>query len=44
MKIKMPDGTIAVERGKYPELLKRDADGKWLSTHGMWNTDTLALK
>ncbi len=44
MKIKMPDGTIAVERGKYTELLKRGADGKWLSTHGMWNTDTLALK
>ena len=44
MKMKMPDGTIAVERGKYTELLKRGADGKWLSTHGMWNTDTLALK
>jgi uncharacterized protein (TIGR02246 family) len=44
MKIKMPDGKIVVERGKYTELLKRGADGKWLSTHGMWNTDTLSLK
>jgi uncharacterized protein (TIGR02246 family) len=44
MKIKMPDGSIVLERGKYTELLKRGADGKWLSTHGMWNTDTLALK
>ena len=44
MKIKMPDWTIIVERGTYTELLKRGADGKWLSTHGMWNTDTLALK
>ena len=44
MKMKMPDGKIAVERGKYTELLKRGADGKWLSTLGVWNTDTLALK
>jgi uncharacterized protein (TIGR02246 family) len=44
MKIPMPDGSIFVERGKYTELLKRGADGKWLSTHGMWNTDTLALR
>lgn len=44
MKIKMPDGKIEVERGKYTELLTRGADGKWLSTLGMWNTDTLALK
>ena len=44
MKIKMPDGSILVERGKYTELLRRGADGKWLSTMGMWNTDTLALK
>lgn len=44
MKIKMPDGQIITERGKYTELLRRGADGKWLSTMGMWNTDTLALK
>ena len=44
MKIKMPDGKIVVERGKYTELLKLGANGKWLSTLGMWNTDTFALK
>jgi uncharacterized protein (TIGR02246 family) len=44
MKMKMPDGSIAVERGKYTELLRREPNGKWLSTMGMWNTDTLALK
>jgi hypothetical protein len=44
MKIKMPDGSIIVERGKYSELLRREPNGKWLSTMGMWNTDTLALK
>ncbi len=44
MKTKMPDGKIVVERGKYTELLKRGVDGKWKSTHGMWNMDTLPLK
>jgi ketosteroid isomerase-like protein len=44
MKIKMPDGSVVVERGKYTELLRREPNGKWLSTMGMWNTDTLALK
>ncbi len=44
MKIKMPDGSVVVERGKYTELLRRSPEGKWLSTMGMWNTDTLALK
>lgn len=44
MKIRMPDGKIEVERGKYTELLRRGRDGKWLSTLGMWNTDSLALK
>jgi ketosteroid isomerase-like protein len=44
MKIKMPDGSIVVEHGKYTELLRREPNGKWLSTMGMWNTDTLALK
>jgi hypothetical protein len=28
----------------YTELLRREPNGKWLSTMGMWNTDTLALK
>ena len=37
-------GKVTTERGKYIELLKRDKDGKWKSTHGIWNNDTLALK
>ena len=37
-------GKVTTERGKYIELLKRDKDGKWRSTHGIWNADTLPLK
>lgn len=44
MKIKIPDGLVVVERGKYTELLRREDNGKWLSTMGMWSNDTLALK
>lgn len=44
MKIKMPDGRIEAERGKYTELLKRGEDGRWKSTHGMWNNDAFDLK
>lgn len=44
MSFKDSTGKVTTERGKYIELLKRGADGKWISTHGIWNTDTLALK
>jgi ketosteroid isomerase-like protein len=44
MSIKQPDGTVAVEKGKYIELLKRGEDGIWKSTNGIWNTDPLALQ
>lgn len=37
-------GKVTVESGKYIELLKRGEDGKWRSTHGIWNNDTLPLK
>lgn len=37
-------GKVTTEGGKYIELLKRGNDGIWKSTHGIWNTDTLALK
>ena len=33
------DGKMIVENGKYTELLKRTADGKWISIHGIWNSD-----
>jgi len=44
MSIKDSNGKVTTERGKYIELLKRGEDGKWKSTHGIWNTDTLPLK
>jgi len=44
MSVQDSSGKVTIERGKYIELLKRGEDGKWKSTHGIWNTDTLALK
>ncbi len=32
-----PDGEAVIHRGRYIELLRRDPDGRWLSTHGIWN-------
>ena len=37
-------GNVITERGKYIELLKRGEDGVWMSTHGIWNADTLGLR
>jgi uncharacterized protein (TIGR02246 family) len=34
---KGPDGEAVVDRGRYIELLRREPDGRWLSTHGIWN-------
>ncbi|NIJ52687.1 YybH family protein [Dyadobacter arcticus] len=39
MDIKMPDGKVVVDMGRYAELLKRNSDGKWVSIMGMWNAD-----
>jgi ketosteroid isomerase-like protein len=44
MSTKDSSGKVTTEHGKYIELLKRDKDGKWKSTHGIWNVDTLPLK
>ncbi len=44
MSTKDSTGKVTTEHGKYIELLKRDKEGKWKSTHGIWNADTLALK
>ncbi len=44
MSTKDSSGKVTTERGKYIELLKRGQDGKWKSTHGIWNVDTLPLK
>jgi len=32
-----PDGEPVIDRGRYVELLRRDPDGTWRSTHGIWN-------
>lgn len=32
-----PDGEAVIDRGRYMELLRREPDGRWLSTHGIWN-------
>lgn len=32
-----PDGKPITDRGRYVELLRREADGSWYSTMGMWN-------
>ena len=31
------DGEAVIERGRYIELLRREPDGRWLSTYGIWN-------
>jgi len=33
-----PDGQPMVDKGRYVELLRREPDGKWRSTHGIWNS------
>jgi len=32
-----PDGEAIIDRGRYIELLRREPDGRWISTHGIWN-------
>ncbi len=32
-----PDGEAVIHRGRYVELLRLEPDGRWLSTHGIWN-------
>jgi len=39
MDVKSADGKVITEKGKYIELLKRNKEGKWLSTNGIWNSD-----
>ena len=33
------DGKMLTEKGKFIEILKRQADGKWISLYGIWNSD-----
>lgn len=34
-----PKGDTIVETGKFTEVLERNADGKWISTYGMWSAN-----
>lgn len=34
---KGPDGRPIIDSGRFVELLRRGADGRWYSTMGMWN-------
>jgi ketosteroid isomerase-like protein len=34
------DGKMRVEKGKYTEILKRTANGNWISIYGIWNSDS----
>ncbi len=40
--IRQPNGQTTRDTGKYIELLKRDTDGRWRSTYGIWNSDAPA--
>jgi len=39
MRFQGPKGDTIVEQGKYTEILKRNAEGKWISTYGMWSSN-----
>lgn len=40
LQLKDSAGNIITDKGKYTELLKRNAEGKWISIYGMWNSDS----
>jgi ketosteroid isomerase-like protein len=39
LKFQAEDGSIMTDIGKYTEILKRNADGKWISIYGMWSAN-----
>jgi ketosteroid isomerase-like protein len=39
MRFNGPKGDTILEHGKYTEILKRNAEGKWISTYGMWSSN-----
>jgi len=39
LKFQLEDGTILVDKGKYTEILQRNAEGKWISLYGMWSAN-----
>jgi len=39
LQIKLENDSIVVDKGKYTEILRRNADGKWISIYGMWSNN-----
>jgi ketosteroid isomerase-like protein len=39
LQIKAEDGSIIIDKGKYTEILQRNAEGKWMSLYGMWSNN-----
>jgi ketosteroid isomerase-like protein len=39
LQIKLENDSIIVDTGKYTEILKRNAEGKWISLYGMWSNN-----
>lgn len=39
LRFKGAKGDTIVEAGKYTEILKRNSEGKWISTYGMWSSN-----
>lgn len=35
----MHDDSIIVDSGKFTEILKRTAEGKWIFIYGMWSNN-----
>ena len=42
MTLTMPDGTAVPDAGKFIEIRRRQADGRWLMTHDIFNSDSPA--
>ncbi|WP_445955520.1 YybH family protein [Yeosuana sp.] len=42
LQFKMEDGTIITDIGKFTEILEKNAEGKWISTYGMWSANEVA--
>ncbi|MGM5469894.1 YybH family protein [Flavobacteriaceae bacterium LMO-SS05] len=39
LQFKDENDSIIVDKGKYTEILKRNAEGKWISLYGMWSNN-----
>tara|TARA_R110002050_G_scaffold68095_5_gene147698 strand:- start:5844 stop:6320 length:477 start_codon:yes stop_codon:yes gene_type:complete len=39
LKFQAEDGSIITDIGKYTEILKRNAQGEWISIYGMWSAN-----